>query len=367
MATDTSFAAKLAVLVDHAADAAERDPVRSTLVAAVNARLAEPGYLPRSLYGRAGRQRLCTALSEITAVRGWRAIDPDELRDRPLGGFAEPGLPSQRPDPWTWFPARDTAPVKCGERTHKIVWEEGRISTPEHPDPQPGTRCGDVLAGRRVPRRFRDLGQRSAVIAYGRERFEACGITAMPIPAGASHVFARTAFLEFDELYERYEERMAWWDGRDEDWGPARGRNTIHDPARPDLTCALVRSRRDPGSGWRTVKVDLCLSAWWQIEVLDRPWQRIGGLTTLDVLTWDLERSEPIAVLLLDWQDVEDCPGHVLGSGREKYTTHEWDNVWPVLATAEVAFTGGSWRIVEVERRPAPAEPRSQQHQASAR
>ena len=363
MPHDDDLAAKINALVRHAAEAVEDDPVRPALIAAVNTRLGEPGRFPRSLYAPAGRARLCGALNQAAERRGWRPVAPDELREAPRGGFAEPGPGRERPDPWGWFPARDVAPVRCGEATHKIVWEAGRITTPDHPGAEEGTRCGDIRVGRRVPRRFEEHRQRAYVVGYDHAFFTDAGIADLRIDNsyGEHWFFAASMFFDFgDDLARRYEQRLPWWDEDDGEYtGPIRGPVHIHDPARPELTGVAVRSRRDR-KGWRSVEVGLWLSAWWQLEVLGTPWERIEDLRTLDVLEWDLERREPIRVLLLDWHDDPLCPGIAMRDRGERWTSHDWDNVWPLLVEAEIARADGAWNILDRQHRPAPVLPDQQ-------
>ena len=353
--TSEHIGQKIRGLTDLAARAVAADPSRAEMLTAINQALAEPGCYPRSLYEGPARRDLLAALAMVATEHAWRAPDEDEIRVAPRGGFRPSAPGRQRPDPWCWVPRRQTASVACsGPRPHTVVWERGELSTPSHPDPEPGTRCRDVLEGRRVPKRFDNLRRAADLISFGPDWFACHGLDAVRVGSVSGRV-------EFDltrELHPRFEERFAWWDTDAHDFGPVLDHADIqvHDPQRPDLTDVRVHAgppARDAWPGWRETRLKLSLSTWWELEVLSRPWEKVEGLTTLEVLAWDLEAAVPTRVLLLDWADDPQCPGIVLPGDRrsEREISHEFDNVLPVLVRAEVAADlGATWRILDAER-----------------
>lgn len=346
-----------------AADGADQAG-RPGAVAAVNEFLWERGSVPRSLYAGPGRAVWLAAVNEALRSRCLPEAADHEFHIAPDGGLpplpGRPGDPAARPDPWTWATAHAVSKAKCSGTMHRVIFDRGSITFPDHPEDT--LQNADCYRSPHLRAVYDAREAAGPLRRYTPGYFTALGLEVVPFDFGWEHGWHTRPDLEPDQDDERYEQRHAATVYDDELHAaliPPVKDFTLHDPLRPDLTTVSVR--RTPGlpedAWWRgpgTLSMSVCLSAWWPLEVEERPWNRVGGLLALDVLTWDLQRSVPSEMLLLDWAD---DPTAQLDTSDDEYEGL-WEEIGaplaPVLVRAEVtpAYPSGTtWRIfTELDR-----------------
>jgi hypothetical protein len=304
------------------------------------------------------------AVNEALRSRGLPEAADHEFHIAPEGGLlaapGRPGNPAARPDPWSWVTAHAVSRAKCSGTMHRVVFDRGTITYPDHPEDT--LRDADCYRSPhvRAVHEARDAAGPLSLFTPG--YFTALGLESVPFEFGQGQGWGSRPELEPDRDDERYEQMygMTVYDDklRAALMPPVKDL-MLHDPLRPDLTTVSVR--RIPGlpenAWWRgpgSLSMSVCLSAWWPLEVRDRPWRHVGGLLALDVLAWDLKRSVPSEMLLLDWSD----------DPAAQLDTSDDDSAWcweecgrplaPVLVRAEVTpadSSGTAWRIfTELDR-----------------
>ncbi|MBV9025901.1 MAG: hypothetical protein JO362_19415 [Streptomycetaceae bacterium] len=344
-----------------AAGGAERAG-RPGAVAAVNERLWARGSVPRSLYAGPGRALWLAAVNEVLRARGLPEAADHEFHIAPEGGLpptpGRPGDPTARPDPWMWAVPHAVSKAKCSGTVHQVVFDRGTLSYPDHPaDTLHEADCYRSPHLRAVHEAREAAGP---LCCFTPGYFTELGLAVVPFRYGWEHGWSARPDLSPDPDDERYEQRYAttvYDDTLRAALIPPLEDLTLHDPLRPDLTTVTVR--RTPhlpaGAWWRSpgiLSMSVCLSAWWPLEVRDRPWNRVDGLLALDVLAWDLKRSVPHEMLLLDWADDPAAQLHEPTGEYEQW----WETIGaplaPVLVRAEVTSSHGTgWKIfTELER-----------------
>lgn len=343
-------------LAAHAAAGARRGG-RPEAVAAVNARLRRPGRVPRSFYRGRGRALWLAAVNHVLRDHGWPEAADHEFHHAPDGGLpaapAQPGDPATRPDPWRWATAHAVSRATCQGTVHRVVFDRGRITHPDHPD---GT--WQTATCHRSPhlRAVKDAQDAAGPLRY----FTPTWFTdheVETVPWEVTMCWGPVPDLHPDADDKRFCQRLAATCYNDDLHAaifPPVQDLTLHDPLRPDLTGITASRGTDlpDGAWWQapgTLHMTVCLSAWWPLEVAARPWRQVQGLPALDVLAWDLERPAPHQMLLLDWTD---DPAARLLPHRGPWVEETGGPIVPVLLRAEVTDQpDGTWRIVaELDR-----------------
>jgi hypothetical protein len=347
-------AQRLAACATGGADRAGRPGA----VAAVNDCLWTRGSVPRSMYAGPGRAVWLAAVNEALRSRGLPEATDHEFHIAPEGGLppapGRPGDPAARPDPWTWATAHAVSKAKCSGTIHRVIFDRGSITYPDHPS----NALQDADCYRSPHLRAVDEARQAAgpLPYFTVGHFAELGVETVPLRISGETGWNRCPDLEPDPADERYEQRYGATHYDDELRAaliPPVEDFTLHDPLRPDLTAVSVR--RSPGlpegAWWHgpgTLSVSVCLSAWWPLEVHGRPWRRVGGLLALDVTAWDLQRSAPTEMLLLDWADDPDAHPDTSDGDHELWWEEIGGPLAPVLVRAEVAPSGPSgaeWTI----------------------
>ncbi|MFH0245827.1 hypothetical protein ACGRHY_26370 [Streptomyces sp. HK10] len=349
-------------LAAHAAAGARRDG-RVGAVAAVNDRLRRPGAVPRPLHHDPGRALWRAAVNRVLRDHGWPEAADHEFHPAPDRSLpttpARPDTPAHRPDPWRWTTAHAISRAACQGTVHRVVFDRGRITHPDHPD---GT--WQTAACHRSPhlRAVKDAQDAAGPLRYFTPTwFTDHEVETVPWEEAAMH-WGPVPDLHPDADDDRFCQRRAATrhdDDLHEAVFPPVQHLVLHDPLRPDLTGITAgRGTGLPDGAWwqapGTLHLTVCLSAWWPLEVAARPWHHIQSLTALDVLAWDLERCAPHQMLLLDWTD---DPAARLLHQLGPWVEETGGPLAPVLLRAEVTDQpDGTWHITaELDRTPVTA------------
>jgi hypothetical protein len=348
---DDPAARHLGLVESIAADGADRAG-RPGAIASVNAHLWRVGALPRSFYTGDNRPRLLAALNRLMAHRGWPHVADHELHDAPEGGLPPPpsGRIAERPDPWLWVTPHAVSRTRCTGAMHRIVFDRGTVSHPDHEDGPDDAPCHRLANTRTV---WRALEQAGVLRRIGPTWFTERGITTARLGQHRFDFGIGCPDLH-DDARDRFPERGYLFDhtAAHEGFYLPQSPLTVHDPLRPDLTTITGLRRPDPPpdawwAGQGVLEISLTISAWWDLEVARQPWARVSDLLTLQILTWDLERRLPNSVLLLDWCD---DPTARPAPGEKPW--HVGGPIVPVLIRAETTHRpDGSWEIFDIHDR----------------
>jgi hypothetical protein len=264
--TGSEHAELLAAYAARGADAEGRPGA----VAAVNARLWRRGAVPRSLYQNPARELWLTAVNDVLRERGLVQAADHEFHTAPEGGLPDApsaaGDPAGRPDPWTWAIPHAVSKARCGGAVHRVVFDRGAITHPDHPG---GT--WQTAACHRSPhlKAVTDAPEAAGPLAYFTPTyFTDLGME--KVPFNWEMCWGSQPEVYPDPGDDRYCQRYAatlYDDDLREAVFPAVDAVTVHDPLRPELTAVTVR--RVPGlpdtawwSGPGTLRMEVCLSAW---------------------------------------------------------------------------------------------------------
>ena len=320
---------------------------RPGAVATVNDHLWQPGAVATSLYTGRGRQALLAALNQAMAEQGWVPLADHELHTAPQDGLPAPALPGEaaaRPDPWTWTTTRAVSKTKCSGTVHRVVFDHGETLYPDHPEPAGDDSCRRSPHLTAVKNAYGALGP---LRYFGPTWFADHGRSTVPLAWSQGLMPPHLSDNRFETKAHQF-----YGAGAGEGVDLPQDTVLVHDPMRPDLTG--ITGRREPGlpdnawwDGPGLLHIQLCIGAWWPLEVDRQPWRRVDDLLALEVLRWDLDRNQPREMLLLDWCE-DPCARLHPYNDRTGWIPEFGLPIVPVLVRCQVAQQRpGQWTVLD--------------------